>query len=167
MIFIAFGSNLNSKSFGNPTQNCIKAIEILKKKFDVQKISKFYQTEPIPKSSQPWFVNGVISIKTTITPLKILKNLMFIEESFKRKRNTKNEPRVIDLDLISYNDVVLNTESLILPHPRMHLRKFVLKPICDINDDWEHPVLKQKAKKLLKTLANQKIFNIKVNINHG
>ena len=67
------------------------------------------------------------------------------------------------MDLISYNNIVLNSKDLVLPHPRMHERKFVLMPICDINDEWIHPVLKKKAKNLLKTLANQKIFNINVN----
>ncbi len=163
MILIAFGSNLVSESFGNPTQTCVKAIEMLRTKFEIHKISKFYKSEPIPKSSQPWFINGVVSIKTDLAPIELLKYLMLIEKSFKRIRNIKNDPRVIDLDLISYNDIIMDSESLILPHPRMHQRKFVLKPICDINDEWIHPVLKKKAKKLLKTLAKQRIFNINVN----
>ena len=163
LILIAFGSNLSSELFGNPIENCIKAVEILKTKFKVEKISKFYKTEPIPKSSQSWFINGVVSIKTDYKPIHVLEHLMQIENSFKRIRGIKNDPRVIDLDLISYNDIVLNSKELVLPHPRMHERKFVLMPICDINEEWIHPVLKKKAKNLLKTLAKQKIFNINVN----
>ncbi len=163
MIFIAFGSNLSSELFGDPIQNCINAIEILKTRFNVEEISKFYRTEPIPKSSQSWFINGVVSIKTDYKPSEVLDNLLQIEKSFKRIRGVKNDPRVIDLDLISYNEIILNTKDLVLPHPRMHQRKFVLKPICDINSEWIHPVLKEKAGNLLKTLAKQKIFNINVN----
>ena len=72
----------------------------------------------------------------------------------------KNEPRIIDLDLIAYNKLVSKKKSLILPHPRMHQRMFVIRPICDINPKWVHPIFKQKALNLLKKLAKQKILNI-------
>tara|TARA_B100000963_G_C22454900_1_gene592885 strand:- start:343 stop:561 length:219 start_codon:yes stop_codon:yes gene_type:complete len=72
---------------------------------------------------------------------------------------------VIDLDLLSYRNLKINKRNLIIPHPRLHIRKFVVKPICDINPMWKHPLLKKKAINLLKDLANQKIFNI--NLNHG
>ena len=161
MIFIAVGSNLSSKLFGTPIQNCINAIEILKGKVEIDKVSKFYESEPIPKSDQPNYVNGVVSVKTSIPPINLLSELFNIEKLYKRKRNFKNEPRVIDLDLLCYHEISINSEKLILPHPRMHLRKFVIKPICDINEEWKHPLLKINAKKILKTLVNQKISNIK------
>lgn len=160
MIFVAVGSNLSSKSFGEPINNCFKAIEFLKQTVQIDKISNFYETEPVPKSCQPNYVNGVVSVKTSISPNNLLLELFKIEQFFKRKRKFKNEPRVIDLDLISYNRILINSNKLILPHPRMHLRKFVIRPICDINEDWEHPILKKKAKNILKTLENQNIFNI-------
>ncbi len=162
MILIAIGSNLNSDSFGSPLQNCLQAIKLLKKKFNVEKISKFYETEPIPKSNQPWYVNGAIKIKSNLSPQEILENLILIEKAFKRVRNKKNEARTIDLDLLTYNDQVLNTTNLILPHPRMHLRKFVMQPVCDIDEEWIHPVLNKSAKNMIKTLANQNIFNIRI-----
>ena len=77
-----------------------------------------------------------------------------------RIREKKIEPRVIDLDLLCYGNVKINNRNLIIPHPRLHIRKFVIKPICDINPLWKHPILKKKAINLLKGLANQKIFNI-------
>ena len=157
---IAFGSNLKSEAYGDPLENCYKAIEFLKKRFELEKISNFYKTEPIPKSNQEMYVNGVVSIKTNILPEKILIELMNIEKIFKRVRNFKNESRVIDLDLLCYNQIILNDKNLQLPHPRMHLRRFVMQPLCDINKDWEHPLLKEKAKNILKKLANQKIYNI-------
>ncbi len=163
MILIALGSNLESEIFGSPLENCLKAIDLIKKEYSILHVSNFYKTEPIPKSDQPFFVNAVISIETKDTANEILKSLMLIEKKFKRVRKKKNESRFIDLDLLTYNNQIISSENLILPHPRMHLRKFVMKPICDIDENWIHPLLKQKAKKIIKELANQKISNIKLN----
>ena len=160
MILIALGSNLKSKKYGDPLKNCLKAIEFLEKRFELGKVSNFYETEPIPRSNQAMYVNGVVSIKTNQLPEKILEELMNIEKIFKRVRHFKNESRVIDLDLLCYNEIIIKHKKLQLPHPRMHLRRFVMQPLCDINKEWEHPLLKQKAKNILKKLANQKIFNI-------
>ena len=160
MILVAIGSNLNSKSFGSPEQNCNAAIDMLKKYFEVAQSSSFYKTEPIPKSEQPWFVNCIVNIKSKISPSRILDTLLEIELQFGRKRSRKNEARVIDLDLIAYNSLIVKSLKLTLPHPRMHLRKFVIQPICDINKNWIHPISKKKAFEILKELANQKISNI-------
>ena len=160
MILIAIGSNLRSDAFGDPMKNCLTAIEFLEKKFEIEKVSNFYETEPIPKSNQAMYVNGVVSIKTNLLPENILDELMIIEKIFKRVRNFKNESRVIDLDLLCYDDMIIKKKKLQLPHPRMHLRRFVMQPVCDINKEWEHPLLKEKAKNLAKKLANQKIYNI-------
>ena len=160
MILVAIGSNLNSKSFGSPEQNCNAAIDMLRKYFEVAQYSSFYKTEPIPKSEQPWFVNCIVNIKSKISPSRILDTLLEIELQFGRKRNRKNEARVIDLDLIAYNSLIIKSLKLTLPHPRMHLRKFVIQPICDINKNWIHPISKKKAFEILKELANQKISNI-------
>ena len=160
MILIALGSNLKSETYGDPIKNCHKALEFLEKRFELEKVSNFYETEPIPKSNQEMYVNGVVSVKTNLLPEKILDELMNIEKIFKRVRHFKNESRVIDLDLLCYNEIILKDKYLQLPHPRMHLRRFVMQPLCDINKDWEHPLLKEKAKNILKNLANQKIYNI-------
>tara|TARA_B100001115_G_C15569257_1_gene271568 strand:+ start:122 stop:607 length:486 start_codon:yes stop_codon:yes gene_type:complete len=160
LILIALGSNLKSETYGDPIQNCHKAMEFLEERFELEKVSNFYETEPIPKSNQEMYVNGVVSVKTKLLPNKILSELMNIEKIFKRVRSLKNESRVIDLDLLCYNEIVLKDKHLELPHPRMHLRRFVMQPLCDINKEWVHPLLKEKAKNILKNLANQKIYNI-------
>jgi len=165
MIIIAIGSNLESKLYGSPLENCLKGIESLKNYFFLSKVSKFYKTEPIPKSNQPWYVNAVVEIKTNLSPNDVIQKLFSIENSFKRIRKKRNEPRVLDLDLLCYKNEIIKKNDLIIPHPRLHLRKFVIKPICDINPLWNHPVFKIKAKYLLKNLANQKIFNI--NLTYG
>ena len=161
MILIALGSNLKSENYGDPLQNCHKAIEFLEKKFKLEKVSNFYETEPIPKSNQTIYVNGVVSVKTNLLPEEILGELMNIEKIFKRVRHLKNEPRVIDLDLLCYHETILKQKNLQLPHPRMHLRRFVMQPVCDINKEWKHPLSQDKAKNILKNLANQNIYNIK------
>ena len=160
MILVAIGSNLNSKSYGSPEQNCRVAIDMLGKYFEVSKFSNFYKTEPIPKSEQPWFVNCIVNIKSKNSPSMVLDTLLKIESQFGRKRNRKNEARIIDLDLVAYNRLIVKSLKLTLPHPRMHLRKFVIKPLCDINENWIHPIFKKKASEILKELANQKISNI-------
>ena len=160
MILIALGSNLKSETYGGPIKNCHKALEFLEKRFELEKVSNFYETEPIPKSNQAMYVNGVVSVKTNFLPKKILSELMNIEKIFKRVRHLKNESRVIDLDLLCFNDLISNDKHLQLPHPRMHLRRFVMQPLCDINKEWVHPLFKEKAKNILKKLANQKIYNI-------
>lgn len=166
MILVAIGSNLDSKMYGSPYENCQQALKFLEESFSIKKISEFYKTEPIPKSKHPWFVNGVINISTRSSPLETLNILMNIEKKFLRIRNLKNAPRVIDLDLLEYDGKILNDPKLILPHPRMHLRKFVIKPICDIDKNWIHPILNLSAHKILKSLAMQKIFNINIS-NYG
>ena len=160
MILIALGSNLKSETYGDPIKNCHKAVELLEKRFELEKVSNFYETEPIPKSNQAMYVNGVVSVKTNFLPKKILSELMNIEKIFKRVRHFKNESRVIDLDLLCFNDLISKDKHLQLPHPRMHLRRFVMQPLSDINKEWIHPLLNEKAKNILKKLENQKIYNI-------
>ena len=161
MILVAIGSNLKSESYGMPLENCLNVINFLNKLFYVTKISHFYESEPIPKSEQPWYVNGVVEIKTTLRPRDIIEKLFLIENEFGRVRKKKNEARIIDLDLLCYKKKIINKKNLIIPHPRLHLRKFVVKPICDISPEWIHPILNKKSKDLLKNVANQKIFYIK------
>ena len=158
MILIAFGSNLESKIYGSPINNCKQGIELIKKNFYVSKVSRFYETEPIPKSNQNWYVNGVIKIATTLNPYDILRRLLYLEKSLCRKRKLKNEPRIIDFDLLCFGNKIIKGKNLEIPHPRMHQRSFVMKPICDIDCNWVHPKFKLSAKVLLKKLAKQKIF---------
>ena len=159
MILIAIGSNLSSTQFGNPINNCLEAINKLELFFKVTKISNWYETEPIPKSEQPWFVNGIVNVITDKRPEEIMRTLLVIEKEFGRLRSKKNEARVIDLDLIAYDNLVIKTKFLILPHPRMHERLFVLKPLNDIFPNWKHPVLKKNVKSMLNMIKNYQNIN--------
>lgn len=161
MIILGIGSNLGSSTYGKPLENCKNAVENLKNFFLVSKISNWYESEAIPKSNQNWFVNGVVQIKTSLNEFEIIRILHSIEKEFGRNRKKKNEPRILDLDIISFNNKILNKNNLVIPHPRMHLRKFVLLPLRDINPNWIHPILRINVNNLIQKIKiNQKINKI-------
>ena len=122
-------------------------------------LSPWYQSEPLPLSNQPWYINGVLKVKTSLNPNNLLKTLLKIENSFGRTRKKKNESRVIDLDLLTYNDLVIDSKLLVIPHARMHIRRFVLDPLIDIAPEWVHTIFKIKATELRKKIKDQQ--NIK------
>ncbi|MDC3091273.1 2-amino-4-hydroxy-6-hydroxymethyldihydropteridine diphosphokinase [Rickettsiales bacterium] len=155
MIFIGIGSNLASKIHGSPMKICLEAVKILKREILIESMSPWYESEPVPKSDQPWYINGVLNIKTRLNPLDILKLLLKIESDFGRVREKKNESRVLDLDLLSFKNRVICTDQLIVPHPRMHLRSFVMRPIVDINPDWIHPKLKINARDIIRSIKKK------------
>ncbi len=156
--FISLGSNLKRDKKLSLKEN----LEMILKTFPennifVKKISNWYESEPVPISNQPWFINAVVKVSTNRSPEELLYNLHKIENLFGRERSVLNASRTIDLDLIDYEGLI-KSDSLILPHPRMHLRLFVLLPMLDIEPNWVHPVLKHSIKELIsKYTSNQKI----------
>ena len=162
MIYIGIGSNLNGKNNETPLQNCKKALVELKKEVNICKISSWYKSEPIPVSNQPWFINGVIEISTDKSSLDLLEFILSIEKVFGRVREKKNEARILDLDIIDYKKKILYIKNkLIIPHPRMHERSFVLQPLNELNPKWIHPIKKKGIKELIRNLNNkQKISKI-------
>ena len=162
MIYIGIGSNLNGKNNETPLQNCKKALVELKKEVNICKISSWYKSEPIPVSNQPWFINGVIEISTNKSSLDLLEFILSIEEVFGRVREKKNEARILDLDIIDYKKKILYIKNkLIIPHPRMHERSFVLQPLNELNPKWIHPIKKKGIKELIRNLNDkQKISKI-------
>ena len=162
MIYIGIGSNLNGKNNETPLQNCKKALVELKKEVNICKISSWYKSEPIPVSNQPWFINGVIEISTNKSSLDLLEFILSIEKVFGRVREKQNEARILDLDIIDYKKKILYIKNkLIIPHPRMHERSFVLQPLSELNPKWMHPIKKKGIKELIRNLNNkQKISKI-------
>ena len=162
MIYIGIGSNLNGKNNETPLQNCKKALVELKKEVNICKISSWYKSEPIPVSNQPWFINGIIEISTNKSSLDLLEFILSIEEVFGRVRKKKNEARILDLDIIDYKKKILYIKNkLIIPHPRMHERSFVLQPLSELNPKWMHPIKKKGIKELIRNLNDkQKISKI-------
>ena len=160
---IAIGSNIDSPEGFNPIKNCNKAINELSK-FNINIIQKssWYLSEPIPKSSQPKFYNSIILCDANYDAQKVLKIIQIVEKKFGRIRVFKNMPRCIDIDIISFNRIVKNSLLLTIPHPRMHLRKFVLLPLFEIVSNWSHPLLKKNIKYFLKKVRFQRIKKLKI-----
>jgi len=149
--YICAGSNI-----GDKLSNCRKGIDALTTSGAavLKGRSPFYQTEPVDFLDQDWFINVVVKIETDLGPLQLLDTLKSIEIRAGRVRDPiRFGPRILDLDIIFYEDLVLETPQLVIPHPRMHKRCFVLKPICDIDPTIVHPVFKKDVRELLDHLG--------------
>ena len=140
MILVALGANLPSPIHGGPRATLEAALLALDAAgLRVTARSAWYETAPVPVSDQPWYVNGVTLVTTALPPGGILELLHRIEAAFGRVRAEVNAPRVLDLDLLAYGAIV-SAEWPVLPHPRLHQRAFVLRPLADVAPDWRHPV---------------------------
>ena len=152
MIFIALGANLASV-YGDPPQTLAAAVQSISDSgIEVIKASRLFRTAPVPISDQPYFYNCVISVQTNLSPQDLLKTLHAIEHDFGRVRKQQNEARILDLDIIAYNNLIIDDDTIKIPHPRAHQRGFVLYPLFDIAPDWIHPVLQQPLKALVANL---------------
>ena len=158
MIYINIGSNLNSSN-GDRFYNLKKSIELIKSsKFKILKISKIYETPSYPNGKYPKFLNICLSIASKEKPDSLIKIFKSIEKKLERIRGTKNQPRTCDIDIIDYFGKIINLNDIILPHPRAHLRNFVLYPLQEISPRWKHPILNKKIDFLIKKL-NFKLRN--------
>ena len=159
-VIISVGSNLGEKK-----ANCQQGIDRLlaSDKTTLVKASRFYRTSPVDYPDQDWFVNAAVKIETHLAPLDLLSTLQTIQHQAGRaKSGIRFGPRVLDLDIIFYDQLVMNTRLLEIPHPRMHKRRFVLQPICDIDPDIVHPLLNIALKSLLNQLEDneQEVFEL-------
>ncbi len=151
--YISVGSNL-----GRKFENCCKGITTLTSCGKCRLIdnSLVYQTEPVDYRDQDWFVNYVVKIETILDPLSLLDTLKSIEGDAGRARDAvRFGPRVLDLDIILYDAIVVDTPKLVIPHPRMHKRRFVLRPICDIDPSIIHPVFHRTMQFLLESIDSE------------
>lgn len=149
MILISLGGNISFKGV-EPAQLHAKAVQRLGELgVRVTHHSRLYQTPAWPDPSDPPFNNAVIAVETDMSPQDLMACLLRVEEEFGRVRSVKNAPRTLDLDILAYHDAVVETEHLHLPHPRLSERPFILKPLCDIAPDWQHPVTGESAREML------------------
>jgi 2-amino-4-hydroxy-6-hydroxymethyldihydropteridine diphosphokinase len=152
-VAIALGSNLSS-AFGSPADNVRVAVERIGALGRVQSVSSLVGTEPEIYVAQPRFVNAALLLDTAFAPLELMEALLAIEAAMGRVRTgvPPKGPRVIDLDLIFYDDLALNTEELTLPHPGVAERRFVLAPLAEIAPEWRHPRSGQTVGEMLAAL---------------
>lgn len=149
--YLSIGSNL-----GDPLQNCCKGVRALGEAADIELMARspFYKTQPVDYLDQEWFINGALYVKTRLTPLQLLDCTQSIQKRLGRKPDTvRFGPRILDLDIIFYDDLVMETSRLTIPHPRAHKRRFVLQPICDIDPTVVHPGLGYNVQELLNQLV--------------
>jgi 2-amino-4-hydroxy-6-hydroxymethyldihydropteridine diphosphokinase len=152
MILIALGANLPSPA-GGPQQTLEAALKRLETSgVHIAARSRWYRTAPVPVSDQPWFVNGVARVETALEPAALLALLRQVEQAFGRQRSVPNAARTLDLDIIDYHNRIENTPELILPHPRMKERAFVLLPLAEIAPGWRHPTLGETVENLISGL---------------
>src|SRR5215211_2793940 len=141
--YLALGTNL-----GDRLANLKQAISALTPQMEVQTKSQVYETPPWGYEDQPKFLNQVIKAQTYLEPEALLKHLKRLEVALGRKASFQNGPRLIDIDLLFYDDLVLNQPSLVIPHPRLHERGFVLLPLMDIAPDLVHPIHKKSVREM-------------------
>jgi len=168
MIHLNIGSNLNSK-YGSKLENITIAINLLSDlNLKIKKISNFYETPSYPNQNFPKFFNIGLIIDYNNTNIDLLKKIKMIEKKLGRTKTKKNEPRVIDIDIIDFKRKIMTTKELTLPHPKCHLRNFVLFPILEIDPNWTHPILKKNVQFLINNLTQKfriEITRLQKNVN--
>jgi 2-amino-4-hydroxy-6-hydroxymethyldihydropteridine diphosphokinase len=168
MIHLNIGSNLDS-TYGSRYDNISIAINLLKdSKIKVKKISNFYETPSYPNNNFPKFLNVGLILEYSNKKLILFKKIKQIEKKLGRIKTKKNYPRVIDIDIIDFKGEIKKTKELILPHPKCHLRNFVLFPILQIDPNWFHPVLKKNVQYLINNLSQKsriEITRLRKNVN--
>ena len=161
IVFLSIGSNL-----GNKKNN----IDLVKSKLIINDIkiiksSKNYETLSWPNKKNPKFINIVLKVKTFLSPQELMKKCLYIEKELGRKRNNKNQPRTCDIDIIDYDKIILKgtrNQNLYIPHPKMHIRNFVLLPLYEIAKNWIHPIKKTSIKDLINALDVDDLRTIKI-----
>jgi|TARA_B110000027_G_scaffold39586_1_gene43694 2-amino-4-hydroxy-6-hydroxymethyldihydropteridine diphosphokinase len=159
LAYLAIGSNL-----GNKINNIeITKFELEEYKIKILKSSSSYISESWPDPSMPNYINVIIKIKTNLIPMELLKICNLIELKLGRVRSKKNAPRVCDIDIIDYDKKILNKKNmqLILPHPRMNKRNFVLLPLFEVDKSWKHPKSKINIVNLINSLPVRDLRSIK------
>ena len=154
-VFIGFGSNV-----GDRVDFCDRAVTLLSllPHSHVVGVSLLYETEPVNDHAQPgdgWFLNGVVQLETDVTPKSLLAILREIEHALGRDEDNRSGPRTMDLDILFYGQRVINEPDLVVPHPRMHQRRFVLMPLSELDPLFLHPSLQRTVNQLLAEVGKQ------------
>jgi 2-amino-4-hydroxy-6-hydroxymethyldihydropteridine diphosphokinase len=151
--YLSLGSNV-----GEREEMLRAALRLLESPgLHVARVSPVYETEPQDFKNQPWFLNLVAEVQTGLFPMQLLARVRKIERELGRKRTVNKGPRSIDIDILLYAESVVDSKDLVVPHPRMAERRFVLQPLADLAPDLRHPVLRRSMKELLEAVSGQAV----------
>ncbi len=136
LVYLSLGSNV-----GDREAQLRSAVARLAEIGRVIAVSSFYETEPVEFTGQPWFLNCAVALETGQTPQQLMASILRIEQEMGRRRVQKKGPRTIDIDILLFDDTVMDSSEVTIPHPALHERRFVLEPLAEIAPELQHPVL--------------------------
>ena len=143
IVYLSLGSNLGARA-----ANLNDAISRIAKIGDVMSVSSFYETEPVEFTAQPWFLNCAVKLDTEKMPKQLLAAVLDLEQQMGRRRTQQKGPRTVDIDILLFGNSIIEAKNLVVPHPALHQRRFVLEPMVEIAPEARHPVFKRTMREL-------------------
>jgi len=157
-VYLSLGSNLGDRE--RMLRSALAALEA--PDLRIRRVSSIYETEPLELRDQPWFLNLVAEAETDLFPRQLLARIRKVEIQLGRKRLRRGGPRTIDIDILFYGQAVIDSAELVIPHPRLSERRFVLEPLAELSPDFRHPVTRLTVAEMLPATREQVVRKISV-----